>query len=83
MMKWMIFVIMTAMPNQGDYDDIYIFSNPTFNTFEECRAHVLSPQNIPSLSRHLILQYGVRTIQDIKCVPESKVRAFILKEQPA
>ena len=79
-MKWMIFVVMAALPGQGDWDDIYIFQSPTFDTYEQCRDHVLDPKNIPHISRHIMSEYGIRLIHDVRCVTEDQVRTHIFRE---
>ena len=82
-MKWVIFVMMATTQDQGAWEDVYVFQKPTFDTYEECKEYVLSPKNIPDIANHLIAEYGFRLIQDLKCVPENKVREYILEEQEA
>jgi len=82
-MKWFILVIMsvtTAETDNGDRDT-YLFTSPTFETYDECVSHVMNPENVPFITHKIIINYGFRPIENIICVDQTKIRKHILKEQ--
>ena len=74
-MKWLIVVVFYTM--QGD---IYIFTDPTFDTKEECVASIKDPAMVPVYSKKLVLEYGrLLPIQAISCLEEKTIDNIINK----
>ena len=72
-MKWFIIVLFYTI-----HGDIYVFTDPTFATREECIAAVKDPQNVPAYSQKLVLEYGrLLPIQAINCVNETVVNKLM------
>lgn len=66
-MKWFIVVIFMA---SEDYP-LYIFTDPTFGSREECIASVTNPNHIPGYVNKLAEEYGyVPNITGINCINE-------------
>lgn len=66
-MKWFIVVIFMTT----DEYPLYAFTNPTFDTREECIASVTNPSHIPAYVGQLITEFGrVPEIDAINCVNE-------------
>ncbi len=75
-MKWVIVVLFYTI-----HGDIYVFTEPTFDTREECIAAVKDTQNVPAYSRKLVLEYGrLLPIQAINCVNETVVNKIMNQE---
>lgn len=65
-MKWFIAVVFYTL--QGD---VYVFTEPTFDTQQQCMASVTDPQQAQSYARKLVLEYGrLMPIQAIACIDE-------------
>ena len=82
-MKWFILVIMSVTTGEVDNGDrdTYLFTSPTFETYDECVSHVLNPENVPFLTLKIIINYGFRPLENIICVDQTKIKKHILKEQ--
>lgn len=76
-MKWFIVVMFYTL-----HGDIYIFTEPTFDTREECVASVKDPAKIPAYSRKLVLEYGrLLPIQAINCLEEKQIENLLGQEK--
>jgi hypothetical protein len=82
-MKWFILVIMSVTTGEVDNGDrdTYLFTSPTFETYDECVSHVMNPENVPFITHKIIINYGFRPIENIICVDQTKIKKHILKEQ--
>tara|TARA_R100000030_G_C3159728_1_gene100452 strand:- start:223 stop:477 length:255 start_codon:yes stop_codon:yes gene_type:complete len=82
-MKWFILVIMSVATGETDDGDrdTYLFVNPTFDTYNECVSYVMNTDNVPFISHKIIMNYGFRSIENIICVDQTKIKKHILKEQ--
>ena len=82
-MKWFILVIMSVTTGEVDNGDrdTYLFTSPTFETYNECVSHVMNPENVPLITHKIIMNYGFRSIENIICVDQTKIKKHILKEQ--
>ena len=61
-MKWFILVIMSVTTGEVDNGDrdTYLFTSPTFETYDECVSHVMNPENVPFITHKIIINYGFR-----------------------
>ena len=65
-MKWLIVVLFATMEG-----DLYVFTDPTFETQKECRAFITDREKIPMLVEKLNMEYGVpMPIQGVNCIQE-------------
>lgn len=65
-MKWLIVVLFATMEG-----DLYVFTDPTFETQQECRAFITDREKIPMLVEKLNMEYGVpMPIQGVNCIQE-------------
>lgn len=73
-MKWFLVAIMTLVYN-GDEKDVYIWSDPHFESSAQCLEFV--QQNRQDVDRHLRLQFPGDTLSRLLCVEEEKLRQFL------
>jgi hypothetical protein len=69
-MKWLIIVIFAGISAQGN-KDLYVFTNPTFETEIQCKADITDPEVIPILVNKVIEQNGYRKIDKVICMEEN------------
>lgn len=66
-MKWFIVVILL---HADDYP-LYAFTEPTFESREECLDSIVNPDHIPRYVAKLISEYGyMPALEGINCVNE-------------
>ena len=71
-MEWMIVVIFMNM------QDVYIFTEPTFETQEECMTAVVDPANIPGYLTKMWGDYGeVKDIRGINCLQKDTIKEIL------
>ena len=59
----------------------YMFTNPTFETREECIASIKNPDHVPGYVAQLLLEYGrPMPIKGINCIDKDLVRELMLGE---
>ena len=76
-MKWFIVVIFLT----ADEYPLYAFTNPTFDSQEECMASIVNPEHIPSYVAHLIQEFGyVPPIDGINCINEKIYNELYLQD---
>jgi len=72
-MKWLIVVVFANI--QGD---VYIFTDPKFDSYEECYGSITDPQAIPGYARKLVQEYGgLIPIRGINCLSEQKIEQIM------
>ena len=72
-MKWLIVVIFYTL--QGD---VYIFTDPTFDSREECVASLQDPAMVPVYTQKLVMEYGrLLPIQGLNCLQEDKIKEIL------
>ena len=81
-MKWLIVVVFSGILPNGNVDT-YIFTDPSFNTVEECIAAANDPNEIPKYVRRLFFEYGsrARNIQKIVCAQQDDIIEVIEKSR--
>jgi len=76
-MKWLIVVIFANV--QGD---LYIFTDPTFDTREVCMQSINDKEDQKKYVRKLVLEYGkVMPIRGINCLQEDTIRQILEEHQ--
>ena len=72
-MNWLMVVLFATM--QGD---IYIFTDPKFDSREECIAAAMNPEEQKKYVRKLIIEYGkVMPIHGINCLQQDEIKRII------
>lgn len=72
-MQWLVVVMFATL--QGD---LYIFTNPEFETRDECMATVLDPNHIYGYTQKLLLEYGeVPPIQAVNCLQQNTINRIL------
>lgn len=68
-MKWLIVVLFYTL-----HGDVYIFTEPTFETREECISSIKDPNMVPVYTKKLVMEYGrLLPIQAINCLQEDTI----------
>lgn len=74
-MKWFIVVLFYTL--QGD---VYIFTEPTFDSYDECYGSITDPQAMPGYVQKLVLEYGrLMPIQALNCLDEDTIKQILAK----
>lgn len=66
-MKWLVVVVFAGLSPQGD-KDLYVFTNPTFETQVQCQADITDPAVVPILVNKVIQDNGYRKIERVMCM---------------
>tara|TARA_A100001391_G_scaffold137459_2_gene96018 strand:+ start:566 stop:823 length:258 start_codon:yes stop_codon:yes gene_type:complete len=69
---WFIVVSFLSFNLDGS-QNIYVYNNPNFNSWEECAGSVTDPQEIPKYMETLYLEYRGSLpgeIEKVSCVPK-------------
>ena len=75
---WFLVAIMTLVYN-GDEKDLFIWSNPTFSSSQECLDYVKEyPQDI---YEHLKKEFPADKLDRLLCVEEEKLKKFMKDSQ--
>lgn len=60
---------------------VYMFTNPTFETREECIASIKNPEHVPTYVAQLLIEYGrPMPIKSINCIDEDLAKKLMLGE---
>lgn len=70
-MKWILVAIMATMYDNGDID-IYAFTDPTFDTVDECLVYAQTNPR-PIISK-LLQEYNGAPLLDLLCVTEEQLK---------
>ena len=74
-MTWMIVVIFATLAG-----DVYIFTDPTFETREACMESVISEKEV--LLQKLFLEYGrIMPIRGVNCLEEETIKEILEKAE--
>jgi len=72
-MNWLIVVVFATMTG-----DVYIFTDPKFDTREECVASIKDPNMVPVYSKKLVMEYGrLLPILGLNCLQEDEIKKII------
>jgi|TARA_B100001094_G_scaffold54972_1_gene50550 hypothetical protein len=74
MLKILVVVLMTGMTPTGS-QDLYVFTDPKFDTIAECQAW--SQGNVPAITYSVRREYGTRPIEEIYCMREELLKKFL------
>jgi len=74
-MKWFIVVLFYTL--QGD---VYIFTEPTFDSYDECYGSITDPKAVPGYVQKLVFEYGrLMPIQALNCLDEGTIKQILAK----
>ena len=72
-MNWLVVVVFATMTG-----DVYIFTNPKFETREQCVASVTNPESIKEYSKQLAEQYKkIMPIRGVNCLQEDEIKRIL------
>lgn len=72
-MTWYIFVVMAGMFADGT-QDTYLYTNPTFETLDECQAEVAIHSD--DIIKDMLIQFNGKRIKKVYCIEEDKLKKF-------
>tara|TARA_B100001287_G_scaffold275566_1_gene283499 strand:- start:651 stop:890 length:240 start_codon:yes stop_codon:yes gene_type:complete len=68
-MQWLVVVMFATF-----HGDIYIFTEPEFETREECLSTIVDPYHITKYTKKLLLEYGkAMPIQNVNCLQSDTI----------
>ena len=78
-MNWLIVVVFAVVTG-----DVYIFTNPTFETRQQCLDSVRSTEDSQGYIRQLMREYGeVMPIAGVNCLQEDTIKEILEKHPDA
>tara|TARA_B100001287_G_scaffold25781_1_gene18716 strand:+ start:1868 stop:2131 length:264 start_codon:yes stop_codon:yes gene_type:complete len=69
-MKWLVIVVFAGISQDGSRD-LYVFTQPTFETEIQCQADITDPAVVPILVQQVIKDNGYRPIEKVICMEEN------------
>ncbi|MAS63612.1 MAG: hypothetical protein CL815_00095 [Coraliomargarita sp.] len=78
-MNWFIVAIMAMVHTNGD-KDLFVFTDPYFETSQECISYVQENQNAVML--RLAREFPNNNLDKIMCVPEENVEKIMESTRP-
>jgi hypothetical protein len=75
MLKILIVAVMVGI-GQGGERNLFVFTEPTFETTEECISYV--QQNTNKIMLRVAQSYGFRPVETILCVDSTKIPADLI-----
>tara|TARA_B100000035_G_scaffold35136_1_gene26585 strand:- start:2866 stop:3123 length:258 start_codon:yes stop_codon:yes gene_type:complete len=79
MLKILVVVLMAGMTPTGS-QDLYIFTDPKFETIQECQKW--SQGNVPAIIFNVQREYGNRPIKEIYCMREEMLEKYLVNPDP-
>ena len=74
-MKWFIVVLFYTL-----HGDVYIFTEPTFDSYDECYGSITDPEAVPGYVQKLVFEYGrLLPIQALNCLDEDTIKQILAK----
>lgn len=76
-MSWAVVVLFATMAG-----DIYIFTEPTFETRDQCMAQLYDPTSRDNMVKKLVEEYGrPMPIQAVNCLQTSEIKRLLNQQQ--
>jgi hypothetical protein len=73
-MKWLVVVLFANIAG-----DVYIFTEPSFDTRDECMSTLHDPKHIYNYTQKLLLEYGeVQPIRFVNCLQQDEIERIII-----
>lgn len=79
MTEWFIVVIFAiTTPDINAGRDMYVFTQPTYNSADQCLADITDPENVPDLVQKLYMEYGsFKPIEGVVCATKDEIENAI------
>jgi hypothetical protein len=72
-MNWLVVVMFATLAG-----DLYVFTEPSFSTREECMSRLTDPASIEKMTRKLLEEYGrVMPIHLVNCIEEQEFKKIL------
>ena len=72
-MKWLVVVIFSGVLQNGTMET-FVFTNPRFNTVEECILYANNPPDIQNMVRRIYAEYNeIKDIHKVVCSTEKQI----------
>ena len=72
-MKWLVVVIFSGVLQNGTMET-FVFTNPRFNTVEECIVYANNPSDIRNMVRRIYAEYNeIKDIHKVVCSTEKQI----------
>tara|TARA_B000000557_G_scaffold216015_1_gene182807 strand:- start:940 stop:1194 length:255 start_codon:yes stop_codon:yes gene_type:complete len=72
-MKWLVVVIFSGVLQNGTMET-FVFTNPRFNTVEECIVYANNPPDIRNMVRRIYAEYNeIKDIHKVVCSTEKQI----------
>lgn len=75
-MKWLVIVIFAGVTPDGN-KDLYVFTNPTFETQVQCQSDISNPEVIPILVKKVIEDNGPKKIERVVCMLDTEFKKLL------
>ena len=76
-MKWLVVVMFATMEG-----DVYIFTDPSFDTREECTATLTQEQSVYNYTTKLFEEYGKpMPVLAVNCLDQNTIKEILQKTQ--
>ena len=75
-MKWLVIVIFAGVTPQGN-KDLYVFTNPTFETQVQCQSDISDPSVVPILVNKVIEDNGPKPIEKVVCMLDTEFKKLL------
>jgi len=75
-MKWLVIVIFAGISPSGG-KDLYVFTNPTFDTQTQCQADISDPNVVPILVKKVIQDNGPKKIEKVVCMLDKDFKELL------
>lgn len=75
-MKWLVIVIFAGITPSGG-KDLYVFTNPTFDSQTQCQADISDPHVIPILVKKVIEDNGPKKIEKVVCMLDTDFKELL------
>ena len=75
-MKWLVIVIFAGITPSGG-KDLYVFTNPTFDTQTQCQADISDPNVVPILVKKVIQDNGPKKIEKVVCMLDKDFKELL------
>ncbi|MBR19856.1 MAG: hypothetical protein CMA64_06885 [Euryarchaeota archaeon] len=80
--NWFLVAVMSMSYTQQT-TNLYIFTDPSFTSSEQCIEFVKQPENGQMIAWKLKNEFPLQTMQNVYCVPENEMEKILEKSKPA
>jgi len=67
MIEWVVLVLFLGVPDGSP--DMYLFTDPSFTTIQECNQSMLEPESVEAYTKKIVMEFQeFKEIKSIQCV---------------